>query len=315
MATAGVATVFGGSGFIGRAVVQRLAKAGYVVRVPTRDVVSAGRLRTAGAVGQVVPMFCPLRSEDAIGKAVAGADVVINLIGILFENRRNRFSRVQGETPGLIAKAAATAGVKKLVHISAIGASSESRAQYARSKAQGEAGVRTAFPGATILRPSIVFGPEDNFFNQFAGLAKISPFLPLIGGGHTKFQPVYVADVADAVMASLTRADADGQTYELGGPDVCTFRELMQKTLEWSGQKRCLLGIPYPIAKLQATLLQLLPNPLLTRDQVEMLKADNVVGSSARTLADLGIDATGMSAVVPSYLSRFKPGGAFAKAS
>lgn len=315
MANTHVATVFGGTGFIGRAVVQRLAKAGYVVRVPTRDVASAGRLRTAGAVGQVVPMFCPLRSEEAIAKAVNGADVVINLIGILFENRRNRFARVQGEVPGLIAKAAAAAGATKLVHVSAIGADAASTAQYARTKAKGEAAVRAAFPAATILRPSIVFGPEDNFFNQFAGLAKIAPFLPLIGGGHTKFQPVYVGDVADAIMASLDRPEATGKTFELGGPEVMSFKQLLQKTLEWSGQKRCLMSIPFPLAKIQATFLQMLPKPLLTCDQVEMLKRDNIVSPDALTLNELGITATAMASMVPGYLSRFKPGGAFTKAS
>ena len=315
MTTPRIATVFGGSGFIGRALTQRLTAAGYTVRIPTRDIVNANKLRTAGGVGQVVPFFCPLRSEAAIAQAVNGSDLVINLIGILFEKRHAKFSRLQAELPGLIGKAAAAAGVRRVLHVSAIGADAASTSAYARSKAAGESALRSTFPQATILRPSIVFGPEDNFFNQFARMALIMPFLPLIGGGKSKFQPVYVGDVADAIIAAANKPEAAGQTYELGGPDVMSFKELLQKTLEWSGQKRCLMCIPFPIAKMKAAILQLLPKPLLTCDQVELLKRDNVVSPSALTLKDLGITATAMSAIVPSYLSRFKKGGPFARAS
>jgi uncharacterized protein YbjT (DUF2867 family) len=310
-----VATVFGGTGFIGRAVVQRLAQAGYTVRIPTRDLVKAARLRTAGGVGQVVPMFCPTRNEEALKAVINGADVVINLIGILYESRFGKFQRVQGELPGKLATIAAAAGVSRFLQLSAIGANATSTAKYARTKAAGEAGVLAAFPAATILRPSIVFGPEDNFFNQFAKMAKVAPFLPLIGGGKTLFQPVYVGDVAAAVMAALTRNDTAGKVYELGGPEAMSFKQLMEKTLEWSGQKRCLMSIPYPLAKIKAAFLGLLPKPLLTLDQVELLKTDNVVSKDAVTLTHLGLTPTAMGSIVPEYLNRLRPGGQFGKAS
>ena len=306
-----VATVFGGSGFIGRQVVQRLAKAGYIVRVPTRDIEKAGILRTAGGVGQVVPMLCALSRPALIENAVKGADVVINLLGILYEKRSQKFHDIHHAAAENIAKAAKAAGVGKFVQISAIGASHTSTARYAKSKAAGETAVHTAFPEATILRPSIVFGPEDHFFNRFAGLTRISPALPLIGGGTGKFQPVYVGDVADAVMAAVSRADAAGKTYELGGPRVATFKELMEFMLTTTHRKRCLISMPFCLAKFKSYFLQYAPNPMLTPDQVELLKSDNVVSESALKLADLGIKPTAMEAVVPAYLDRFIPGGLF----
>ncbi len=315
-----IATVFGGTGFVGRAIVQRLAKAGYIVRVPTRDLVKAARLRTAGEVGQVVPLFCPITSDAALASAVKNADVVINLIGILYESRAGRFQSIQAELPGRLARAARTAGVLRFIHVSAIGADSNSKAKYARSKAAGERAVRDAFPAATILRPSIIFGPEDNFFNQFARMAAALPFLPLIGGGKTLFQPVYVGDVAAAVLACCERADTQGLTYELGGPEAMSFKQLMQKTLEWSGQKSCLLTVPFPLAKLKASILGLMPTPLLTCDQVELLKTDNIVrdpgdlnGSDVGFLWHLGNKPTAMESIVPEYLSRLRPGGPFTK--
>lgn len=310
-----VATVFGGTGFIGRAVVQHLAQAGYVVRVPTRDLVKAGRLRTAGGVGQVVPMFCPTRSDDALKAVITGADIVINLIGILYESRFGKFQRVQTELPGKLAAIAAAANVSRFVQLSAIGASANSKSKYARTKAAGEAAVQAAFPSAAILRPSVVFGPEDNFFNQFARMAKTIHILPLIGGGKTLFQPVYVGNVADAVMAAISRTDTAGKVYELGGPEALSFKQLMEKTLEWSGQKACLISLPFCVAKVKATFLGLLPKPPLTRDQVELLKFDNILSKDALTLSHLGIKPTAMSSIVPEYLSRLRPGGRFAKAS
>lgn len=308
-----VATVFGGSGFIGREVVQRLARAGFTVRVATRDPVKAGILRTAGAVGQVVPLLCALKRPETIAAAVNGADVVINLLGILFETRRQKFHDIHHLAAENIAKAAAAAGVSRLVHISAIGADAGSTARYARSKAAGEASVRAAFPAATILRPSIVFGPADDFFNRFAGLTRISPALPLVGGGGTKFQPVYVGDVADAIIAAALRADTAGKTYELGGPRVATFRELLELMLKTTHRQRCLVALPFPLAKLKSYVLQLAPKPLLTPDQVELLKYDNVVATDALKLADLGIAPTAMEAVLPTYLERFIPGGLYKK--
>lgn len=310
-----VATVFGGSGFIGRQVVQKLAAAGYVVRIPTRDIDKAGILRTAGSVGQIVPMFCSLKKPEMIEAAVKGADVVINLLGILFETRRQKFDDIHHVAAGSIAKAASAAGVSRLVQISAIGADALGTSCYARSKAAGEAAVREAFPAATILRPSIVFGPEDDFFNRFAGLTRVSPALPLIGGGTTKFQPVYVGDVADAVMAAITRADAMGKTYELGGPRVASFKELLELMLKVTHRQRCLITLPFGIAKLKSYVLQFAPNPMLTPDQVELLRKDNIVAEGALKLTDLGITPTAMEAILPAYLERFIPGGTFKKSA
>ena len=305
-----IATVFGGSGFIGHYIVSALAKAGYQVRIPTRNPAAAADLRPMGDVGQVVPVACPLGNDAALASMVKGADVVINLLGILYETRRQKFGTIHTELPGRIAKAAQAAGVKRFIHISAIGANTQGTAHYAKSKGEGERAVRSHFPAATILRPSIVFGPEDAFFNRFAGMTRMSPFLPLIGGGQTKFQPVYAGDVASAVMAALTLPHSAGQTYELGGPKVYTFKELMQLVLTSTHRKRCLMNIPWGLAKVQASLLGLLPNPLLTRDQVELLKNDNVVSPTALSLKDLGLAAPeAVENLVPTYLARFIPGG------
>lgn len=304
-----VATVFGGSGFIGRYVVKRLAAAGHVVRVAVRDPVAAEFLKPMGGVGQIVPLRTDVTDAASIAAAVQGADIVVSLVGILHETRKNSFAATQGAAPGLIARACAAAGVTRLVHVSAIGADATSEAAYARTKAEGEAGVRAAFPAATILRPSIVFGPEDGFFNRFAAMASLSPALPLIGGGHTRFQPVYVGDVADAVMAALTRDDAQGRTYELGGPKVWTFKALLEFILEQTRRKRALVHVGWGLAMLQGRLGELLPTPPITRDQVRLLKRDNVVAEGALTLADLGIVPKAVEAVVPAYLARFRPGG------
>lgn len=310
MAPAGmVATVFGGSGFIGRHVVKRLAAAGHVVRVAVRDPVAAEFLKPMGGVGQVVPLRTDVTDAASIAAAVQGADIVVSLVGILHETRKNSFAATQGAAPGLIAKACAASGVKRLVHVSAIGADAGSEAAYARTKAQGEAGVRAAFPATTILRPSIVFGPEDGFFNRFAAMASLSPVLPLIGGGHTRFQPVYVGDVADAVMAALSREDAMGRTFELGGPKVWSFKALLEFIMEQTRRKRALVHVGWGLAMLQGRLGELLPTPPITRDQVTLLKRDNVVAEGALTLADLGIAPKAVEAIVPAYLARFRPGG------
>jgi len=305
-----IATVFGGSGFLGHYIVSALAEAGYSVRIPTRNPAGAADLRTMGDVGQVVPIACPLGNDAALASMVKGAEVVINLLGVLYESRRGSFKKVHTDTPARIAKAATEAGVKRLIHVSAIGANTQSTSAYARSKAEGERAVRSNFPNATILRPSIVFGPEDNFFNRFAGMTRTLPFLPLIGGGHTKFQPVYAGDVAKATMAAIALPASKGQTYELGGPQVHSFRELLQMLLSYTQRKRCLITLPWSIAKLQASLLGLLPKPPLTRDHVELLKSDNVVSPSALTLKDLGItQPEAIESIVPAYLARFVPGG------
>jgi len=303
-----VATVFGGAGFIGRYVVSRLAARDWIVRVAGRDPLAAEPLRTQGRVGQIVPVAADVTEPASVARAVGGAALVVNLVGILAERRPGDFARLQAEGAGNIARAAAAAGVARLVQVSAIGADPASDSLYASSKGRGEAAVRAAFPQATILRPSLVFGPEDQFFNRFAGLARLLPFMPVISGD-SRFQPVCVTDVADAVIAAATRDDALGQTYELGGPRVATFRELLRFVLEATGRKRPLLEIPAGVAALQARLGEFLPNPPLTRDQLKLLGRDNVVAPGMPGLAELEIVAKAMEAVVPRYLARFLPGG------
>ena len=310
METRKVAVVFGGAGFIGRQVVQRLARLDYVVRVVGRNPEAARPLMTQGLVGQVVPLAADLRQDAVIGRAVAGADVVVNLIGILAESRAGDFQRLHGELPGRIGAAAAAAGVRRLVQISAIGADPASPSAYARSKAAGEASLRAAFPQAVILRPSIVFGPEDHFFNRFAGMARMLPFMPVVCG-NTRFQPVYVGDVADAVLAATTRADVEGQTYELGGPEVVSFRELMAMILDITGRRKRLVEMPDGLVRLQARLGEHLPGKPLTRDQLAQLQRDNVVAPGAKGLAELGLQPHAIRAVVPGYLMRFRPGGQY----
>lgn len=304
-------TLFGGTGFVGRYVAQMLAQRGWRIIVASRHPDRALPLKTAGAVGQVVPVFADIRDDGSVAAAVAGADAVVNLVGILFERGKQRFDSIHGEAAGRVARAAAAAGASRFVQVSAIGASADSPSSYARTKAAGEAAVRAAFPGASILRPSVVFGPEDGFFNLFANLARTAPFLPLFGGGTTKFQPVYVQDVAAAVVACLEQDGTAGQTYELGGPRVYSFRELMELTLKQTGRKKRLVSLSWGMAAFEAKLFSLLPKPPLTPDQVLQLKIDNVVAPGARTLADLGIQPTPAELILPSYLDRYRPGGRF----
>ena len=302
-----VATVFGGSGFIGRYVVKRLASAGYVVRVAVRDTEGAMFLRPMGGVGQIVPLQAAVTNDSGVARAVGGASVAINLVGILSERHPGDFNLLQAEGAGRVARAAAAAGVAHLVQISAIGADAQSPSLYASSKAKGEAAVRAAFPRAVILRPSLVFGAEDQFFNRFAAIARISPIMPVISGS-TRFQPVYVGDVADAVMAAITHPEAAGQTYELGGPDIRTFRELMEFVMAQTGRHRRLVEIPPGLAQFQARIMEHLPGKPLTRDQLILLARDNVTGALPG-LAELGILPTPMDQVVPLYLARFRSGG------
>jgi uncharacterized protein YbjT (DUF2867 family) len=307
MATRSVATVFGGSGFVGRYVVKRLAAAGHVVRVAVRDPEAALFLKPMGAVGQVVPLHASVTSAGEVQRAVDGAELVVNLVGILAERRGGDFQRIQGEGPGLIAAAAAASGVQSFVQVSAIGADPTASSAYARSKGQGEQAVRRAFPDATILRPSLVFGAEDAFFNRFAALAAMSPVMPVIAGA-SRFQPVFVGDVADAVMAALSRGDARGRSYELGGTKVWTFRELLAWILHETRHRRLLVNVPMGVARLQAAVLERLPGKLLTRDQLLLLAQDNVVAKGAFGLGDLGLRATPVELVVPQYLQRFRSG-------
>ena len=302
-------TVFGGSGFLGRHTVRALARAGHRIKVATRHPNQAFFLRPLGAVGQIDFVKCDVADADSVAQALMGSDAVINLTGILFQSGQT-FEDVQADGAANIATAAAAAGVGTLVHVSAIGADLESDSAYAATKAQGEANVREAFPNAVILRPSIIFGPEDGFFNKFAGIARFFPALPLIGGGKTRFQPVFVGDVAQAILTGLARQD--GRIYELGGPSTYSFKELMQLILKETGRKRVLAPVPFGIAFLKAAFLQILPNPLLTVDQVKLLKKNNVVSITAAGLADLGITPTSVEAVIPSYLWRYRAKGEYA---
>jgi NADH dehydrogenase len=303
-------TVFGGSGFVGRHTVRALARAGWRIKVATRHPARGFFLRPLGTVGQIDFVKCDVTDPESVAAAMMGAQAVVNLTGILFEKGQS-FEDVQAEGASNIATAAAAAGVTALVHVSAIGADAASDSGYAVTKAEGEQFVREAFPAATILRPSIVFGPEDGFFNRFASMARFTPALPLIGGGKTRFQPVFVGDVAAAIVASL--AGNGGRTYELGGPAVYSFKELLQLILFQTHRKRLLVPLPFGIATLMAAFLQLLPNPQLTIDQVKLLKKDNVVSPTAAGLADLGITPTSVEAVVPSYLWRYRPRGEYAE--
>ncbi len=310
----GLVTVFGGSGFIGRYVVQRLARAGWQVRVAVRRPNEALFLKTSGDVGQVTPVAANIRDERSVAAAVAGADAVINLVGILYASGKQSFDAVQAKGAARIAAAAKAAGATRFVQISAIGADPSSDSAYARSKAEGEQAVKLAFANATILRPSIVFGPEDDFFNRFARMAMMSPVLPLIGGGHTKFQPVYVADVADAVARALEDEGTMGKTYELGGPRSYTFRALMDMLLKEIGRCRLLVPLPFALASLQGAILQLLPIKLLTVDQVRLLKRDNVVSANALGFKDLGLTPTALEAILPGYLDQYRPLGYYNRA-
>ena len=308
------ATVFGGTGFIGTQIVRELAKKGWTVKVATRIPESAYFLRTCGVVGQVVPFACDYSESKSIAAAVHGADYVVNCIGLLYEKRKGDFERAHVDLAKDIAKACAKENVERFVHVSSLGVNAGSK--YGTTKLEGEKAVTKAFPLATILRPSVVFGHNDEFFNMFASLSRIAPVLPLIGGGHTKFQPVYVGDVADAAMAAITlpavgENDPRGKIFELGGPEVVDFKEVYQRLFKYTGRSRKTMSLPWGIAKMQARILSLLPKPLLTVDQVESLKSDNVVGKDAKKLQDLGVSPTSMDLILPEYLCRFKPGGAF----
>jgi NADH dehydrogenase len=301
--------VMGGAGFIGRYIVKRLAERGEVLTVGGRNATQARFLTLKGDVGQVGLVNIAIDDEDVLPAFVAGKDALINCVGILYERGAQKFDVVHHSAPAKLARLAREAGVERLVHISAIGADPRSPSAYAQSKAAGEQAVRDAFPTATILRPSVVFGPEDDFFNRFAAMAVMSPFLPLIGGGETRFQPVYVGDVASAAVRVLDDPATAGRTYELGGPKIYTFRALMELMLAEIKRNRYLVDLPFGLASFQARLLSLLPKPPLTPDQVEMLRRDNVVASGALDLGTLGIVPTAVEAVLPTYLDRFRRGG------
>ena len=308
MATRSVATVFGGSGFLGRYIVRRLAAEGHVVRIAVRHPANANALRVMGRVAQIVPLYASLTDEATVARAVEGSSIVVNLVGILAEAKSGDFTRLHEQGAGRIARLAANAGVARLVQMSAIGADPDSPAAYGRSKAAGEAAVREAFPDATILRPSLVFGPEDAFFNRFGAMARLSPVIPVFSGA-TRMQPVYAGDVADAVRAVVAEHAPAGGLYELGGPKVWSFRELLAWMMAEMRRTRLLVAVPPGIARIQAALLEHVPGKPLTRDQLAMLSRDNVVSEGAAGLDTLGIIPTPVELVVPSYLDRYRPGG------
>src|SRR5215475_6900880 len=315
-------TIFGGSGFLGRHVVRALAKEQYRIRIAVRRPELTGHLQPLGRVGQIHAVQANIRHRASIAAAVRGSNVVINLVGILFESGRQRFDAVQSFGAEGVALAAAAHNAR-MIHVSAIGADENSSAAYARAKWRGEQLVLAASSDAVIFRPSILFGPNDDFFNRFGGIARLSPALPLVGGGHTRFQPVFAGDVAEAITKAVGGETKPGSIYEIGGPEVFTFKELMEFTLATIERRRLLLPLPFGVAKLQAAIFELvskvplrvLSKPLLTRDQVELLRYDNVVSDTARrdglTLEGLGITPQSIAAIVPTYLWRFRKAGQF----
>jgi NADH dehydrogenase len=312
-----IVVVIGGSGFVGRHVVQALARSGYRVRVAVRRPDLANHLQPLGFPGQIMPVQANLRFPESLERASASAFAVINMVGILYESGAQTFSAIHVNGAGAAAKAAGNAGARRFLQVSAIGADPHSRSAYARSKAEGEAVVAGEFPGATIIRPAIVFGPEDDFFNRFGAMAVWSPALPLIGGGRTRFEPVYAGDVGEAVVRVLERGNTAGQVFELGGPEILTFRQLMAFVLRTIGRRRLLLPVPWWLAYTQAAVLGLWPKPLLTLDQVRMLRRDTVVSEAARhdwrTLEGLGIRPEGIETLVPAYLYRYRRAGQYAE--
>jgi NADH dehydrogenase len=311
----GLVTVFGGSGFLGRQVVRALLKRGWRVRAAVRRPDLAGHLQPLGMVGWVQPVQANLRYRWSVDRAVEGADAVVNLVAVLSESGRQRFDAVHGFGARAVAEAARGAGLKSIVHVSGIGADPESPSHFARSKAAGEAAVFETLPESVVCRPSIIFGADDHFFNRFAGLVRLMPAFPLFGGGHTRFQPVFVGDVARAIADAVDGKAKAGTTYELGGPEVKTFRECIETMLAAIDRHRVLVPLPWWMASAGASLLQLLPKPLLTVDQVTQLRIDNVVSDAAkaegRTFAAFGIQPDSLAAILPSYLYRFRPRGEF----
>ena len=310
-------TIYGGSGFVGRYIARRMAKAGWRVRVAVRRPNEAIFVKPYGVVGQVEPVLCNIRDDASVRAVMQGADAVVNCVGILAESGKNSFDAVQAEGAGRIARMAWETGIATMVHVSAIGADAEAASDYSRTKALGEEAVTKHMPDAVILRPSIIFGQEDQFFNRFASMTKLGPVLPVVGAD-TKFQPVYVDDVAKAAEIALT-GQIDPGVYELGGPDVASFHELMEQMLEQINRRRLVVNVPFWAARIMAfgfDMLQivsvgLLQNKMITRDQVKNLANDNMVSAGARGLADLGIDPTPLSSVLPEYLWRFRPSGQY----
>jgi uncharacterized protein YbjT (DUF2867 family) len=297
--------VIGGSGFIGTQIVKGLVSQGAKVIVGCRDIEKTKFLQSIKGLEQVVLSRINVANIEDLKKVLEGADAVVSLVGILHETSTNTFALAQADAPGFIGMEAKTAGVKNIIHFSAIGADKKSLSKYAKSKALGEEFILSEFPETTIFRPSIVFGPDDSFFNRFAKLAIFSPILPLIGGGKTLFQPVYVNDIVKAVLNLLNNSNGDGKTYELGGPSIYSFRELLELMMLYTQKPRLLLNLPFWAARAQARFMEILPNPILTRDQVELLRVDNIVSDDALQLIDLGVSSTSCEAILPTYLNKY----------
>ncbi|MDB5446858.1 MAG: NADH-ubiquinone oxidoreductase 39 kDa subunit precursor [Phenylobacterium sp.] len=308
-------TVFGGTGFIGSQTVRQLAKAGWRIRVAVRNPNLAYRMRLLGDVGQIDVVQANIRNRPSIQRAVEGATAAVNLVGVLYETGRQGFQAIHAMAARNVAEIARAEGVTRLVQMSALGADASSGSKYARTKAEGEIAAREVYPDAVVVRPSIVFGQEDAFFNRFAAMAAVSPVLPLIGGGRTRFQPVFVGDVGKALAITVTARETAGMTYELGGPAVFTFRQLMELMLAQTGHRRILAPTPFPIARLLGAvgdLASAVIAPPITSDQVELLKTDNVVSGAYPGLPELGITPTTLEAVLPTYLYRYRKGGQYA---
>ena len=308
-----VACIFGASGFIGRHLIRRLTKKDFRIIAATRSPYLHGYLKPLGNPGQIDLEKVNLFDEERLRILVKSSDVVINLVGILHETKKKKFEDIHAKFPDLLSKLCSELNIKKLVHISALGINETVSSQYMQSKLKGEKNIINNFNRSVILRPSVIFGPEDKFFNQFASISEFSPVLPLIGGGQNYFQPIYVGDIAKSIMAVLEKDEINNNIFELGGPQIFTFKELMEILLKQINKKRFLVPIPFPFAKFQARILQLLPKPLLTTDQVEMLKYDNIVSNKYPTLKDLKISPRAINEVLPSYIWRFRKGGQFAK--
>ena len=306
-----IATIFGASGFIGRHLTRRLTERGLRIVAATRSPYLHGYLKPLGNPGEIDLEEVNLFDEERLITLIKNSDVVINLVGILYETRKQKFENIHAKFPDLLSRVCSKQNIKKLVHISALGINEKVNSKYMKSKLKGEKNILNNFKNSIILRPSVVFGPEDNFFNRFASLAQFLPALPLIGGGPTKFQPIYVEDVAKSIVAILEKEEIDNNIFELGGPEIFTFKELMEILLKEIKKKRFLISIPFGIAKFQSYFMQLMPTPLLTPDQVEMLKYDNVVSGQYPSLRDLGVAETTIRSILPKYIYRFRTGGQF----
>ena len=306
-----IIAIFGGGGFLGKHLMRQLTKLDYRIKVATRNPYLKGHLKPLGNPGQIELFKTNIFDKDDVNRAIKNCDFVINLVGILHETRRQKFNQIHAEFPAFLSKLCSEKNIKKLIHISALGVKEKHISLYMQSKLQGEKNIQNNFKSSVILRPSIVFGPDDKFFNKFASIAQFLPFLPLIGGGKTKFEPIYVGDVAKAIVKTLELNNSQTKIYELGGPENFSFKQLMEVLLQEIKKKRLLIPIPFNIAKFQSYFLQIIPNPLLTPDQVELLKYNNVVSGEYNTLKDLGISGKTIREILPKYIYRYRVGGQF----